>query len=206
MVQAIDMNEVLRDSVALALAEHIRTRLIQTGFKLAKGSPEGQARWFVRRWSDEGVRCFYILVKEKAQFLSHKQVGELANCSKETSERFWRSLLRLKVAACFVDSLERAEVSLFRRGHEMTFSGIGVKLQVRTEMMPVSLAQIATDTTRGQLAASIQNYEGACKVQEAAANDGAPLASTARALLQTAVNPPEVEKQQRDLFGTGGES
>lgn len=204
----LDLNELIRDACVTVLAEHIRTRLAQTGRTIAKGSCEVQARWFVNRWTNTNAAAFYLLAKTKDRFLTHTEIAIAVSSEPKVVRDFWsRTLQGMQVAAHHSDTKERADVRLFRRDHEMTFSNRnanhtgGIKLQVRTEMLNLNLAQLATDTTRTQTAALMQNYEGAARAQETAANDVAGGVATARELLHQAVTPIETEKNQTSLFG-----
>jgi hypothetical protein len=137
MVLAINQDDLLRGACESALAAHIRARLVQTGRVLAKGSPEGQAKYFVKRWKPESVRIFYFLVHQAAgRCLSKSELARGADCSGRAVDSFWgRTLKSMRVAALHSGTKERADIQLFRRGHEMFWSNSGIKLQVRGELL-----------------------------------------------------------------------
>lgn len=195
----ISREELLRDAGNAILAEHIRTRLAQTGRVLAKGSPESQARWFISRWSTTNIEVFCLLAKTTDRFLSHKVIAAAVGSTPKACRDFWSKTLRgMKVRTRIVDTRECATISLFRRTREMTYSSSGIKLQVRTEMLGVRLARLAIETTRGAVVAGMQNHEGACVALEAQSEEVS--ATTARDLLQSAVEEPVVQKKQGNLF------
>lgn len=203
MSTAIDMNVLLREAVTLALAHHIETRLAQAGCKLLRGSAMGHAKWLVSRWTDANVRAFYVLAKAQDRFWSHTQLAHEAKSSAKATRDFWsRTLKGSQVAARLVDSVERQEVKLFRRGKEMWFSNLGIKLQLATEMLRFDLARIVTNSTMGQTLALRQNYEGACEAQEADASKSEEERAEARERLDGELARPEVVRVQERLFGT----
>lgn len=207
MVLAIDINQVLRTACESHLAAHIRARLVASGAELLKGSPEGQAKFFVKRWTDGHVRAFHFLVESDGKFLSKSELGAGANSSERVVHDFWRRTLKsMRVAARISGTTQRKDVPLFRRGHEMFWSAFGIKMQIRGEMPSYQVARTVTETTRPALVASMQNYEGATAAQEADESRSEEERAEPRERLKNEVEGPmETAKRQGDLFGAGGQ-
>jgi hypothetical protein len=202
---AIDLNKVLRDACILALSDHIRARLVQTGCVLARGSAEGQARYLIGRWNDASVRMFYILASADGRFFSHSKLAKEAGAKQSASESFWGTTLKgMRVAARVADTPNRQDIKLFRRGHEMFWSQHGIKLQIKASMLNFDLSRTITDTTIEQTLASQQNYEGACRAQEADASRPEAERSAGRDRINAELTKPEVVSNQGRLFGTDG--
>lgn len=206
MSNAIDYNIVLRDACVLALTQHIKARLIQTGCVLLRGSHEGHAKFLVSRWNDSNVRVFYVLAKANGRFYSHTQLAKEANSTPKATRDYWaRTLKGSCVAARLSDTTERRSVRLFRRGHEMFFSAHGIKLQLDARMLDFDLARVVTDSTMGQTAALRQNYEGACEAQESDASKDEAARIEARKRLNQEMDQKVAKGHQRRLFGTDDE-
>lgn len=202
MSNAVNMTDLLREAVTMLLAQHIRARLMQCGCRLLRGSPEGQAKWIVSKWSEANVHAFYILVKSDDRFWSHAQLAREAGCAPESTREFWRKTIKgSHVAAHFIDTTQRENVRLFRRGREMFWGGAGIKLQVNTEMLPFAIARAVTDSTMSQTIAHRQNFEGACEAQESDESKGAEERTAARAKLEGDMVQAPSEQAQKKLFG-----
>lgn len=206
MTAAFDINTMARDAAAMILTHHIRARLAQKGCVLRRGSPEGTAKFLVKRWGDANVRAFYAHATNKERWLSHAKLASDLGVSAKSVRDFCRRTLReLAIVGRPADgsSAERIEIDLFRRGSELFWSDLGVKLQVNTEMLPFHMGRRVTDSQLGSAAATRLNYEGACAAQEADTSQPEEVRSAGRAALEERLKEPEPRSDQGKLFSSG---
>jgi hypothetical protein len=132
----IDTSALIRREARRIIEEHLAAFLAFYGYRLAKGTPAGYAKRWVKRWSERGVAAFVWLNTEAKGFSTTRALAKGFWGSSDASEKaskFFRSWREREIPVLADGSSEPCNVPPFKMGREYFFSfhGIAVSLGFR---------------------------------------------------------------------------